>query len=146
MTPTATDLHSHDGTNVTPGANGNLRVPNNKSSPRVSGDPLTLPPGINSEQFHHFISRAETICGKENVIIISDPEQLSHEHYTDPSKVHDMHNIVDEVLCHLCDHVPKRGSRCSRNHAARKRARNSRLAVLNWQKVSISRREAKCIC
>jgi hypothetical protein len=83
-----------------------LKIPNRASNTRLSGDPLTLPPGISSEAFHHFISRAQAICGKENVIIISDAEQLSHEHYTDPSKAHDMHNIVEKeyfvasaVLC-----------------------------------------------
>lgn len=102
MTPTATGRDGHNGTDALTGANDKrststpLRIPNNKSSPRVSGDPLTLPPGINSEQFHYFISRAQTICGEENVTIISDPGQLSHEHYTDPSKAHDMHNIVDK--------------------------------------------------
>jgi hypothetical protein len=102
MTLTATGLNDLKGTNLSVDANRKtgismpLKIPNNQSNARVSGDPLTLPPGISSEQFHYFISRAQKICGKENVTIISDPEQLSHEHYTDPSKVHDMHNIVDK--------------------------------------------------
>jgi hypothetical protein len=102
MTLTATGLNDLKGTNLSVDANRKtgismpLKIPNNQSNPRVSGDPLTLPPGISSEQFHYFISRAQKICGKENVTIISNPEQLSHEHYTDPSKVHDMHNIVDK--------------------------------------------------
>jgi hypothetical protein len=102
MTPTTTGLNGLNGTNLPTDTKGKtsismpLKMPNNKSNPRVSGDPLTLPPGISSEQFHHFIARAQVMCGEENVTIISDPEQLSHEHYTDPSKVHDMHNIVDK--------------------------------------------------
>lgn len=73
-----------------------LRIPNIKTNERASNDPLTLPPGTNSEQFHHFIARARTICGEENVVIISKSSQLSHEHYTDPSKAHDMHNVMDK--------------------------------------------------
>ena len=102
MTLTATGLNDPKGTNLSVDASRKtgismpLKIANNQSNARVSGDPLTLPPGFSSEQFHHFISRAQEICGKENVTIISDPEQLSHEHYTDPSKVHDMHNIVDK--------------------------------------------------
>jgi hypothetical protein len=102
MTPTTIGLNGLNGTNLPTDTNGKtsisvpLKIPNNKSNTRISGDPLTLPPGISSEQFHHFISRTQAICGKENVTIISDLEQLSNEHYIDPSKSHDMHNIVDK--------------------------------------------------
>lgn len=73
-----------------------LKAPN-PPSPQKAGDPLTLPPGISSAQFHDFIAAATAICGNPNVTIISDVAQLSHEHYTDPSKAHDMHNIVDKT-------------------------------------------------
>lgn len=73
-----------------------LRVPNVKESARKESDPLTLPPGISSERFHEFISRAGNICGEQHVMIISQSSQLSHDSYMDPSKVYDMHNIVDK--------------------------------------------------
>jgi hypothetical protein len=108
-----TTTGSLNGLNGSKSANGKTSVPavprktpNNTSNPRVAGDPLTLPPGMSSKQFHLFISRAQEICDEQNVVIISDVEQLSHEHYTDPSKAHDMHNIVEKeyfvasaVLC-----------------------------------------------
>jgi hypothetical protein len=37
-----------------------------------------------------------TVCGEGNVTVIAEVAQLSHEHYTDPSKAHDMHNVVDK--------------------------------------------------
>ncbi|KAL3417591.1 vanillyl-alcohol oxidase [Phlyctema vagabunda] len=76
-----------------------LRVPNprrNEKAERVPGSPLTLPPGTSLEQFQRFIDRASDICGAEHVLVISEKSQLGHEHYTDPSKAHDMHNIVDK--------------------------------------------------
>jgi len=91
-----------NGTNTASGNHGSTslemskKVPNVTDGTRKSSDPLTLPPGISSDQFHEFIAAAEEICGKDNVTTVSDLAQLSHEHYTDPSKMHDMHNIVDE--------------------------------------------------
>lgn len=73
-----------------------LRVPNKSDIKRSAQDPLTLPPNITSEQFHDFVYRAREIVGHENVEIISESSQLHKEYYTDPSKVHDMHNIVDK--------------------------------------------------
>lgn len=72
-----------------------LKTPNTASS-RVAGDPLTLPPGCTSSEFQEFIIRARTICGEENVTVLADSAQLSKEHYMDPSKVHDMHNVYDK--------------------------------------------------
>ena len=87
-------------------SNGSLRVPNVGKRNRGAHEPLTLPPGIDIEKFQLFIERARQICGDEHVTVVSDLSQLSHEHYTDPSKVHDMHNVVDKdyfvssaVLC-----------------------------------------------
>jgi len=78
---------------ITPSNDIPLRIPHIKRNP---ADPLTLPPNTSSSQFHDFVSRAREIVGAENVDIISDSVQLSKEYYTDPSKVHDMHNIVDK--------------------------------------------------
>ena len=75
----------------------NLKVPNAPSTSTMQpNDPLTFPPGVSALEFESFISRAREICGEENVTVISNVAQLSQEHYTDPSKVHDMHNIVEK--------------------------------------------------
>lgn len=88
------------------GTHGTPKLPLWPKVSKAQGDSLTLPPGITSEQFHEFIAAAKGIVGDENVTIISESSQLSHEHYIDPSKAHDMHNIVDReyfvasaVLC-----------------------------------------------
>jgi hypothetical protein len=59
------------------------KAPNPTNGHRNPQDPLTLPPGISSDDFHNFIARARKICGEENVTIVSDLAQLSHEHYTE---------------------------------------------------------------
>jgi hypothetical protein len=56
-----------------------------------------LPPGFTSERYLDFITAAEKVASKENALVIRDAAQLTHEHYTDPSKAHDMHNIVDKT-------------------------------------------------
>ena len=70
--------------------------PNNGATPKVAGDPIALPPGIDSQTFKNFIVRVSEIVGQENVTIITKPEDHDKETYMDPSKVHDMFNILDE--------------------------------------------------
>jgi hypothetical protein len=60
-------------------------------------DPLIFPPGYTSEKYQEFISAAKKIVGEQNVTVITSEDQLSHEHYIDPSKAHDMHNIVEKT-------------------------------------------------
>jgi hypothetical protein len=85
------------------GTNGSLtnkKVPNSVHESKESrnpNDPLTLPPGFSSEKYQEFIAAAGELVGKENVLVITDAAQLTHEHYTDPSKVHDMHNVVEKT-------------------------------------------------
>lgn len=62
--------------------------------PRVAGQPLRLPPNTTFDKFKDFITGASEICGDENVTVVSQSEQLSHEDYVDPSKVHDMYHLV----------------------------------------------------
>jgi FAD/FMN-containing dehydrogenase len=66
----------------------------NGEAPRVAGQPLCLPPGVSFETFKDFIKRTGEICGDDNVAVISKSEELSHEHYLDPSKAHDMYHLV----------------------------------------------------
>lgn len=68
----------------------------NKAGPQKPGDPLTLPPGIDSERFKEFISRIQDIAGQTNVTVITKAEDLGKESYLDPSKVHDMFHVLDE--------------------------------------------------
>lgn len=60
-------------------------------------DPICLPPGFTSEKYQEFITAAVQIVGSQNVTVITSAEQLTHEHYVDPSKAHDMHNIVEKT-------------------------------------------------
>lgn len=90
-------MATHNSISSRASAQPSLKVPNIPNDLRKPEDPLTLPPGINSDQFQAFIVRAQSICGEENVTIISDSSQLNHEQYIDPSKAHDMHNIVDKA-------------------------------------------------
>ena len=66
----------------------------NGDAPRVAGDPLHLPPGIDSGTFKKFTVRAAEICGEENVTVITHADELHHEDYRDPSKAHDMFHIL----------------------------------------------------
>lgn len=68
----------------------------NGDSPRVAGDPLTLPPGTSSQKFKEFTKRAAEAVGEENVTIITKSEELSQESYLEPSKAHDMYHILDQ--------------------------------------------------
>lgn len=65
-------------------------------TPRNAGDPLRLPPGIDSATFKHFCQRAAEVCDENNVVVISKSEELDHESYLDPSKVHDMYHILED--------------------------------------------------
>lgn len=92
------------------GSHSNLAVAKNSSSKRIAAnpatdskgsqnlnDPLTLPPGFSSDRYHAFLSAARNIVGEQNVMVLTDAAQLTQEHYTDPSKAHDMHNIVEKT-------------------------------------------------
>jgi hypothetical protein len=65
-------------------------------SPSSNPKPLKLPPSINQAQFDAYIQRAAKICGLENVTVISSAAHLDREHYTDPSKSHDMFHILEK--------------------------------------------------
>jgi hypothetical protein len=84
----------------TTGSHSSKKVPNPPHDPKETrnpNDPLSLPPGFSSEKYHEFVAAAEKVVGKENTLVITAAAQLTHEHYTDPSKVHDMHNIVEKT-------------------------------------------------
>ncbi|OQU99894.1 FAD binding domain-containing protein [Cladophialophora immunda] len=89
-------------TEVSPQEKCNAKAPSasaqrrpNELAPGRAGDPLVLPPGINSQTFKSFTARLVDIVGQENVTIISKAEDLSQESYLDPSKAHDMFHILD---------------------------------------------------
>lgn len=68
----------------------------NGDTPRNAGDPLTLPPGTSSEKFKEYTKRVAEIIGEENVVVITDPNELSKESYLDPSKGHDMFHVLEK--------------------------------------------------
>ncbi len=68
----------------------------NGDTPRTAGDPLTLPPGTNSDKFKQFTNRAAEAVGEENVTIITKSEELHQESYLEPSKAHDMYHVLDQ--------------------------------------------------
>jgi len=72
-------------------------LPARTKESKYPGAPLTLPPGFTAEKYDEFISTARQIVGEQNVTVITDAAQLVHEHYTDPSKAHDMHNVVEKT-------------------------------------------------
>jgi hypothetical protein len=94
--------YSNLATNSSNGSNGShfkKKVPNLTHNPKESqnpNDPLTLPPGFSSEKYQAFITTARKLVGQENVVVITDAAQLTQEHYTDPSRAHDMHNVVEK--------------------------------------------------
>lgn len=71
------------------------RVPNGASN-KNTGDPIALPPGITSEEYAEYITKAKAIVGEQNVTVITDKDELTKEHYTDPSKAHDMFHVFDK--------------------------------------------------
>lgn len=76
------------------------KIPNLANQPKETKDPkdpLCFPPGFTSAKYREFIAGATKIVGEGNVTVITNAEQLTHEHYIDPSKAHDMHNIVDKT-------------------------------------------------
>jgi hypothetical protein len=66
----------------------------NGDNPRNAGDPLTLPPDTSSEKFKEYTRRAAEIVGEVNVVVITDPSELSKESYLEPSKGHDMYHVL----------------------------------------------------
>jgi len=76
------------------------KIPNLPARTKESKDPrapLTLPPGFTADKYEEFITAAQQIVEEKNVTVITDAAQLIHEHYTDPSKAHDMHNVVEKT-------------------------------------------------
>lgn len=65
-------------------------------SPRQAGDPLVLPPEVDSNTFKDFTVRLADIVGAENVTIIDKAEELNQESYLEPSKAHDMYHVLDK--------------------------------------------------
>lgn len=63
----------------------------NGDTPRTAGEPLKLPPGTSAEKFKQFTLRAADICGEENVVVVTDADELKQESYLEPSKAHDMY-------------------------------------------------------
>jgi hypothetical protein len=93
-----------NGSSDAPNGNGNIttakspskKVPNPDIEAKESsnpGSPLTLPPGFTPKKYAEFISAVQPIVGENNVTLITDAAQ----HYTDPSKAHDMHNVVEKT-------------------------------------------------
>lgn len=75
-----------------------LKVPNLSAARGFTqkGDPMILPPGIDSETFHAFITKAREICGpQENVRIIEGDDKLIDGSYVFPCRGHDGHAILD---------------------------------------------------
>ena len=68
----------------------------NGDAPRNAGDPLILPPGIDSETFKNFTLKLADAVGQENVTVITKDEELDQESYLDPSKAHDMYYILEK--------------------------------------------------
>jgi FAD/FMN-containing dehydrogenase len=60
-------------------------------------NPLVLPPGVDLSTFQQFISQVSDITGANEIVIISNPEQLDKYDYLDPSKMHDMFHITDKL-------------------------------------------------
>lgn len=65
-------------------------------APQDADDPIRLPPGISSETFKEFCIKAVSICEEDNVVVIAKTEELEHESYLDPSKVHDMYHVLED--------------------------------------------------
>ncbi|ETS86189.1 Vanillyl-alcohol oxidase [Pestalotiopsis fici W106-1] len=59
-------------------------------------DPFVLPPSVDREKFHEFISRAAQVVGIMNIMVISDPSQFSKQDYMDSSKSHDMFHVLEK--------------------------------------------------
>jgi hypothetical protein len=78
-----------------PTASSAYRKPNGEA-PSNAGDPLILPPGIDSQTFKAFAQRLADIVGQSNVTIISTDKELHQESYLDPSKAYDMFHILEK--------------------------------------------------
>src|ERR1700761_2972464 len=78
-----------------PTAPSAYRKPNGEA-PSNAGDPLILPPGIDSQTFKSFTQRLADIIGQDNVTVISKDEELHQESYLDPSKAHDMFFVLEK--------------------------------------------------
>ncbi|KAJ9602702.1 hypothetical protein H2200_012896 [Cladophialophora chaetospira] len=78
-----------------PTAPSAYRKPNGEK-PSVAGDPIILPPGIDSPTFKKFTQQLADIVGRDNVTVISKDEELYQESYLDPSKAHDMFHILEK--------------------------------------------------
>lgn len=86
------------GTNDKIGENAAFRAPNGTSAAEMSATtkPIILPPNTSLETFQAFIKRLGDTLTAENVTIVTSKDELTHENYMDPSKVHDMYHILEQ--------------------------------------------------
>lgn len=71
------------------------KVPSARGQAKA-GEPLVLPPGIDSATFARFLEKTRQICGEENVTVVEKQEDLVDGTYKEPNKTHDMHHILDQ--------------------------------------------------
>lgn len=74
------------------------RAPSGTNAAQMTGNaaPLVLPPGVSEDQFSGFIVELGQHLSLENVRVITSREELALEHYSDPSKAHDMFYIYEK--------------------------------------------------
>jgi hypothetical protein len=53
----------------------------NGDQPRDADDPIVLPPGTSSEKFKEFTLRLASLCGEENVTVVTRTEELKQQQY-----------------------------------------------------------------
>lgn len=61
----------------------------------VSMEPRCLPPNTTLIKFQEFCLRAKSLCGEENLAIISKSTELIDGDYMNPCKAHDMHSLFE---------------------------------------------------
>lgn len=74
-----------------------LKTPNGAAHAKNKGDPIVLPPGIDSARFQEFITRTRAIVGGEDVLVIESEDQLVDGTYKEPNNTHDMHHLVERT-------------------------------------------------
>lgn len=58
--------------------------------------PLTLPPGVNAQEFQTYLDEARSIVGGDHVRVIVGDHQFEKDNYMDPAKEHDMFYVFDK--------------------------------------------------
>ena len=71
------------------------RKPKGESA-RAAGRPLVLPPNTSAENFKDFTIKLAEVVGDENVVVISNEDELELESYIEPSKAHDTFHVLDK--------------------------------------------------